>query len=209
MTRPEPHIVRAKKREIAVRHRNGRKFSQAPIRVAELDRLFEHRYGPTLPDDDAGRDDTWIMVHHIALMSVDVEKRIRSWLARRTPWMQPDEIEAMITNVFAKAVRWRAETLGKRVRLTWIERCALRIGTFRAFDMSKAESDAIRIKNKRIGKTAKRRRSGIKPRHQYEANAIGHGKPWIAEGISKATWYRRQRRPLQWAADSFRARYPR
>jgi len=27
------------------------------IRLRELERLFRHRYGMTLPDDDAGRDD--------------------------------------------------------------------------------------------------------------------------------------------------------
>jgi hypothetical protein len=192
MTRPELHIVKAKLHEISVRYRKP--VSMAAIRCAEIDRLVESRYGAALPADDAGRDDVWIMVHHLAQVSGDGHARIVAWLARRAPWMPPSEREALVTNVFAKPVRWRAITLGEKFRLTSVERSQLGIKTIAACDMTKAESDAARENRKRLAKRAQRRRDGVKPRQEYETSAIGHGKPWIAAGVSKATWYRRQPR---------------
>ncbi|WBL82304.1 hypothetical protein I3J27_18400 [Bradyrhizobium xenonodulans] len=192
MTRPAPHIVKAKKREIQIRHRNGRKFSMAPKRLAEIDRLLVHRYGRELPDDDAGRDDALIMLHHFA-HGGDALNRMTAWMARRAPWMPPGEANALIDRVFAKPIKWGAETMGKRLRLTWAERTKLKIGTVWAFDITREEAAAIQAQTRRISREAKRRLKGAKPRHEYEASAIGHAKPWIAEGISKATWYRRQK----------------
>jgi hypothetical protein len=31
------------------------------------------------------------------------------------------------------------------------------------------------------------------PRDEYEAQSVSRRKPWEAEGISRATWYRRQK----------------
>ncbi|WP_407194388.1 hypothetical protein [Bradyrhizobium sp. STM 3566] len=191
MTRPAPHIVKAKKREIQVRYR--RKFNYAPVRVAEIDRLLVSRYGQHLPNDDAGRDDALVMVHHLAQISGDAPARISRWLAKRAPWMPPDEIEALMTRVFGKPIRWRAPTLGKRMQLTYAERCRLRITTIAAIDISQAEVEARRAESKRLAKEAKRRKAGVKPRATYEAASIGRGEPWIAEGMSRATWYRRQK----------------
>ncbi|MCK1707622.1 MULTISPECIES: hypothetical protein [unclassified Bradyrhizobium] len=197
MTRPDPQIVKAKKREIQVRHRNGRKFSMAPVRVAEFDRLLDHRYGRVLPDDDAGREDAKIMVHHLVQIGGTTLPHVRAgaWLARRAPWMRPAETEALVAAALAKPLRYRADTMGKLVRLTWAERKKLKIGTIWAFDITRAEAAAEIALIKRKARRDRRRAKGVKPRHEYEAAAIGHGKPWIAQGVSKATWYRQQAKP--------------
>jgi len=40
----------------------------------------------------------------------------------------------------------------------------------------------------------KRRAKGMKSRADYlEANSLSRDKPWVAEGISRAQWYRKQR----------------
>jgi hypothetical protein len=41
------------------------------LRRKELQRLFLFRWGPTLPDDDAGRDDATVMAHTIAQLPGD------------------------------------------------------------------------------------------------------------------------------------------
>jgi hypothetical protein len=69
--------------------------------------------------------------------------------------------------------------------------------TIGTIDMTKDERAAARKARKRQAKREKRRKQGIKPRAEYEASAIGHGKPWEAEGVSKATWYKRQRTAKQ------------
>src|SRR5262249_23017691 len=36
------------------------------VRLRELERLYEYRWGRHLPDDDSGRDDLVLAAHHIA-----------------------------------------------------------------------------------------------------------------------------------------------
>lgn len=187
-------IAKAKHREIAVRYRQGRKpISMSAIRCAELNRLFTHRYGDIVPDDDAGRDDIRIMVHHLALMSGDQIKRIDVWLTEHAPWMAPDAAQMLIDQAIAKPLRWRADKLAVRLNLTAADRARLRIRTIGAVDMTKAQREAASKVRKRKAEAEQRRSKGVVPRQQYEATAVGHGKPWLAEGLSRATWYRRQR----------------
>jgi hypothetical protein len=39
------------------------------------------------------------------------------------------------------------------------------------------------------------RRIWAEPRAQFEARSISRQRPWEVEGVSRATWYRRRRRP--------------
>ncbi len=45
---------------------------------------------------------------------------------------------------------------------------------------------------------AQRRRRALdaKPRAEYEANSLSQIKPWLTAGVSRATWYRRQRETI-------------
>jgi IS30 family transposase len=44
-----------------------------------------------------------------------------------------------------------------------------------------------------IGKSVRTiQRHMAQPRAEYEANSISKAKPWESQGISRATWYRRQ-----------------
>ena len=54
------------------------------------------------------------------------------------------------------------------------------------------QREAARKARKRHAQRDKRRKHGVKPRAEYEAAALAHGKPWEAAGVSKTTWYRRQ-----------------
>lgn len=42
-------------------------------------------------------------------------------------------------------------------------------------------------------KSVRRRRSGVVERTVYEAGSVAQEKPWEAEGVSRRTWYRRQK----------------
>jgi hypothetical protein len=191
-------LIKAKHREIAIRYRNGKKpVSMAPLRCAELRRLFVDRYGRVLPDDDAGRDDARIMCHHLALMSGDQHIRMKSWLTVWTPWMSADEVASLIANVIAKPIRWRADPMAARLGLKEADRARLGITTIGAVDMTKAEREAARKAQKREAKREQRRKHGTKPRAEYLATSAERTKPWIAEGISRRTWYRRNRQARQ------------
>jgi hypothetical protein len=99
-----------------------------------------------------------------------------------------DEVEAVIDRIAANPRKYSASTLGKLLRLTDAERTALSITTIRAFDVSWTEMVARRRERDRQYRAKRRlaeRSSGPAPLNQ--------SKPWEAEGISRATWYRRQK----------------
>jgi hypothetical protein len=192
--------VAAKRAEIALRYNGAKRGDDrvhlAPIRIAELCRIFRDRYGQHLPDD-AGREDARIMANHLAMLKGDQRRNIASWMARWAPWMRLDEVSRLIDAVLAKSLRWCADTLGKRLNLTEAERSRLKITTIGSVDMTKAERESARKARKRQAKRQQRRKQGIKPRAEYEQHSINRAKPWIAEGISRRTWYRRQQQAAQ------------
>jgi hypothetical protein len=188
--------IEARRAEIARRYKaknRGRQVNIAALRIAELNRLFRARYGDTLPDDDAGRDEARIMAHHLARRTGNQPQKITAWLELRAPWMQPQEAAVMVKAVIAKPRGWRADKLAARLNLTAAERAKLGITTIGAVDMDKAARQAARRERKRKAETERRRALGKRPRKEYEANSISRARAWAALGISRATWYRRER----------------
>ncbi|MEX2167422.1 MAG: hypothetical protein WD852_10465 [Methyloceanibacter sp.] len=168
------------------------RFSRiANFRIPEIERLFEQRYrGPVLPDDDAGRDDLILMLHHLAHTRGDVLAKMLAWTRAHAPWL-PDATK------LAKAIAARCELptarqLGRRLRLSDAERTALKITTIRPFDVSAAELVARRLRQKIERRRQRRRKQGVRSRAEYEANSLSRLKPWEAEGISRRTWERRR-----------------
>jgi hypothetical protein len=80
------------------------------LRIGDLNKLFAYRYRGTreswqFTDDDAGREDLEIYLHHYAITN--------SWKAARTiklrvPWMEVDEARSLLDRVEACPRRWRA-----------------------------------------------------------------------------------------------------
>jgi hypothetical protein len=194
--------IEAQRAEIARRYKRkkrARPVSIAALRIAELNRLFRARYGATLPEDDCGRDEALVMAHHIARRTSNDGRKIAAWLELHAPWMQPTDIAALVTRVLRKPSGWRADKLAARLNLTAAERRRLRITTIGAVDMDKTERQAARRERKRKAEAARRRALGKRPRQEYEANSISRARPWTAIGMSRATWYRRERCALVFA----------
>ena len=78
--------------------------------------------------------------------------------------------------------------------LTPDERAHLRITTIRARAMPKRDMEAARRERARVRGAAKRRAKGVKPRAKYESESLARTQPWKAQGISRATWFRRRKR---------------
>src|SRR5580704_12578497 len=76
--------------EAAARERKRERVCIATLRIAELRRLLQSRYGTVLPDDAAGRDDALIMANHLAKRP-EAERRIPAWLSLWAPWMAAEE----------------------------------------------------------------------------------------------------------------------
>ena len=84
-----------------------------------------------------------------------------------------------------------AYAIGKMLGIPKEVRRAAKASFVFAYDESKADRAEHRKSQKAASKTASRRRNGVVPREEYEANSLSKAKPWEAEGISRATYYRR------------------
>jgi hypothetical protein len=189
----------ARHAEIARRYDRKRDIepvSVGALRVTQLQRLFVDRYGHQLPDDDAGRDDAFVMAHALAWRP-NAQRRIPAWLSLNAPWMGSTEAQALTTTVIAKPIRWSADKLGKRLNLTEADRHRLKITTIGSVDVNKAERLARRQERKRLREQERRRAAGAKSRAEYEAQSISKAKPWEALGMSRASWYRHQRQTAE------------
>lgn len=175
------------------RQKSGRKRSPMQIvalRVADFSTLFRSRYGIMLPDDDSGRDDIRLVVDHLASLAHPA-RAITKWLETWAPWMTLAEHRETIAAGIANQRNWKADALAWRLGLTYQERSMLGITTIGAIDMSRAQREKRRKEKDRARQAAKRRAAGVVPRERYERASVEKSKPWLAEGISRRTWYRR------------------
>jgi hypothetical protein len=162
----------------------------AKVRMRELERLFAYRWGPTLPDDDAGRDDLFVAAHHVANISND---HIADWARLWAPWATAEYITALVDRVAQKPMRWAADTLAWRVRLTDVDRTLLKITTIGAIDCNKAARAKRRKRKGAAAHQARRRKQGAVARSEYRVRSISNQKPWEALRVSRSTWYRNGR----------------
>jgi hypothetical protein len=190
-----PDKVRAAERaEIRSRYRRKRKAGISALRVAELDREFSDRYGgQLLVDDDAGRDDVRIMLNHIARRPGDPAPYMVAWLDRRAPWCAGEERAALITRTIAKPLRYRADTLARKIGLTAARRKRLTIHTIGAVDMTAEQRAAERREQQRLAKEQKRRAAGVPTIAEARAKRAKKS-PWIEAGLARSTWYRHHQR---------------
>ena len=163
------------------------------LRIRDLEIVLRHRWGRVLPDDDAGRDDARLMLHHLVHYAVDPRGRMVGWLAMRCPWMPRAEAEQLLENVIAKPRRFKADTLAAKLNLTAADRARWKITTIGAVDLLKDKRIAARRERDRQRKIRDRRARGVQQRAKYLASVSAKSKPWEAAGMSRATWYRRQR----------------
>ncbi|MGY3584458.1 hypothetical protein ACVIGB_006484 [Bradyrhizobium sp. USDA 4341] len=159
------------------------------VRMRDLENFFEHRYrGRQLSDDDSGREDLLIAAHHCHHFG-DPDRKIRAWACQWAPWLSEDELTDLIERVCKRPLKWRADTLGKKLRLTHEERARLGITTIGAFDDSTRKRAMRREKRKADRRRARRHAAGATP----QAASTERAEPWKAAGISRRTWYRRRK----------------
>jgi hypothetical protein len=146
--RPSPEVVKAKQREIALHYGRRRKkrtaFQMSAIRVAELNRLFEARYGTVLPDDETGRECVTIAANHLMLMPGLPRERFMEWAAVHAPWLSVQEVGQILADAASRPQTWKADSLAWRLRLTYADRQALKITTIGAIDCNKAQRTKLR-----------------------------------------------------------------
>jgi hypothetical protein len=178
------------------------------LRLGDLRKLFHDRYGPIFPEgDDAAMEDLRELLLPISMAPCEgrnctggvglwtADDRMRHEIETWAPWMGEDEAQDLIDEINQMPL-WqrkpRPRTLGERLNLTYAQRSRLRIQTIGPCDISEAGMALIRKQKKRLRDRARRQLKGAKSRAEYLAtHRTLKERPWIAMGISRATYYRR------------------
>jgi hypothetical protein len=162
------------------------------LRLGDMQKVLRSRYGITLPDDDAGRDDLRELLlpvslgHHAARK---MQNTVQIW----APWMNADEAGQLLDSIERTPEFQRKPTsreLGERLRITNQERESLGLRTIAPVDMTARQLRERRKEKARVREWQRRRAKGSKPRDAWLANAKTRLQPWKAKGISRRTWYR-------------------
>ena len=172
------------------------------LRLGCFTRLFRHRYGRHLPNDDAGTEDLWLLIQNVSLVPFDWERRVRNTIETWAPWMNADQIEDRICALAHRTTAERtpsAEELGIKLNITNDERVALRLWWFKPVDMTDRELDEWRKQRKRDLQAARRKSRGTRTRQQYRADIKARPKPWEVHNISRASWFRLKRQNVRFS----------
>lgn len=152
--RQSPNVVAARLWEIKRRYERHAKVgkrtkSMAAIRLAELQRWLSDIIGEgvELEPSKWAEDTARIFVHHFIVIA-DGNRRAAAWLATYSPWISTRDREYMITEANHCPIKWSADKLAWKIRLTMEQRTRLKITTIGAIDCSK-DQRAQRRKAKR------------------------------------------------------------
>jgi hypothetical protein len=128
----------------------------------------------------------------------NLTRELLAWCKTHTPLIASDTVTGIAIEAMARPELENKITLGIHVRLTAAERDLLSIGTIRPFDQTDAQFERHRREKRRARnsaiQTAKRRKAGVMPREQYLTQSLSRAQPWEAEGVSRATYYRKSAR---------------
>ncbi len=166
------------------------------IQLGHARKLLHHRYGPRLPDDDAGREDLRILLN-LKARCYYPQRRMQALLREielTAPWMTGAEAEKLAAEIAADPLTFKSDALGRELNLDWRTRERLRVWQIGAVDMdAEARKERRKLRHReRMQRT--RKAKGAKPRAEYEGKSLSATRPWEAEGISRAKWYRQRRR---------------
>jgi hypothetical protein len=188
-----PDQVRRQERVEERKKKRGRFRGPAivTLRMAELFRLFVHRYGSApLPDDDAGRDDLKLLFQVLSTTG-DAPRRMVDVARTWAPWVLPDERTALVDEITAHPRRFKADTIAARLGITDEIRTLLKLRTIGAIDKPAEQRTAERREQQRLAKEQQRRAVGVPTIAEARA-ARKRKQPWVEAGIPRSTWYRRR-----------------
>jgi hypothetical protein len=84
---------------------------------------------------------------------------------------------------------FKADDLARFLGLRYAQRQALGITTIGSIDVKKRAREVLRKRETRLRKERKRRERGMRP----QSKSLSRAQPWRDEGISRPTWYRRNK----------------
>jgi hypothetical protein len=169
--RPSPEQIAARKWEIARRYDQKpvvgkRSRSMAAIRLSELTRWLHdaHGAGVELELSEANYAVVRLFAHHLGGLP-DAPRRITKWTDTYAPWIDPQNLERLIGEVMSCPLKFSADKLAWKIRLTDAKRTELKIKTIGAIDCNRQQREARRRKDaaerQRNRRAAKRQNKAV------------------------------------------------
>ncbi|MCK1562457.1 hypothetical protein IVB08_00330 [Bradyrhizobium sp. 173] len=137
---------------------------------------------------------------HIEVTADSVFERLHIWCARWAPDFPVNLMRATARQAAAQAGRLSgSELVGQRLRLSHKERSELKIVTIGSYDVDRKTRKRLardrKRKRDRDRAAQKRALEGRQSREEYlAAHRASRDQPWITLGISRRTYYRRQKK---------------
>lgn len=160
--RPSPELVAARRWEIKRRYATKAKVgkrtrSMAAIRLAELTRWLHDTNGAgvELEPSEQSVQVARIFAHHMGGLP-ETARRIKAWVDRYAPWLDLASQERLIAEVTQCPLKWSADKLAWKLRLTDAKRTELKITTIGAIDCSREQRAVRRAKVKAERERARR-----------------------------------------------------
>jgi hypothetical protein len=170
------------------RRKSGPGASPADVRECELYETIDHVFGPSLPDDDYGRDVLRELLNQLALRGASLDE-MRDVALDLLPEMDDDDSLDVLIKEIGKGRRRNADQVARALGVTYEMRTFLDLRTIGACDMSKKQRDAIQRQKEAADKRWKREQAGAKP----HAASAAKTKPWLERGESRSTYYRKRK----------------
>jgi hypothetical protein len=133
---------------------------------------------------------------HLAVTFDDVRERLGMWCKVNAPTFDADQISSVARAAMRGSID-KADVAAERFDLRYAERTAWGITTIGAIDADAKERQRLRkIRRREANRrrmAARRKSQGALSREKYLAGSLTRAKPWLAAGMSRASWYRHRR----------------
>ncbi|WP_202360839.1 hypothetical protein [Mesorhizobium sp. 131-3-5] len=181
------------------RRKKGRAFSLPLAQLREIEKIISSRYGQFVPEtDDADvfiKAAFYAVNDHCHKVEADFEESARGWCARWAPWALP-QAGSVIRPILNEMVRRKhmlgAQAVAHLLQVGFLERERLHLFTIGACDISECVRKAIVKDRKRKRDKARQAANRVASGRQNRASSLAQIQPWVAEGISRRTWFRRR-----------------
>lgn len=193
------------------RGRGNWRPSREMMRLREIEKVIRVRHGRHVPDPGNTDDrDTCVAYIRAAAFSL-AGQGLEAWCARWAPWATSADITPIIADAAKRRRMMNANGVAGLIGVKMEERTRLGLKTIGACDLTASERKAAMRDRKRDRdrerQQLKRRAEGRRLRNSPEGHSISKLQPWLAEGISRRTWYRRRgttvsRVDIYWKGDT-------
>lgn len=143
--RPTPELIAARKWEIKRRYEHHLKVSKrsrgmAAIRISELTKWMHERFGAGVELEPSDQAETIIRIfaHHFLCLPHG-PRRVSSWFDRYCPWLSLRDREYLISEATHSPLKWSADKLAWKLRISDEQRSRLKLKTIGAFDCNKEQ----------------------------------------------------------------------